>query len=129
MQEEKKIIAWMAFFIGNCVWYINEQPMPEEKYIPCSKLPFKDKEIRRIFYGDENNDKCFDTKFHYSIILTKTFLMILSMNDFKYLIISWNGFQQWKWKGHQFEIKFMILANINLFNALTWFIWHIFYDF
>ena len=57
MQEEKKIIAWMAFFIGNCVWYINEQPMPEEKYIPCSKLPFKDKEIRRIFYGDVNNNE------------------------------------------------------------------------
>ena len=31
--------------------------MPEEKYIPCSKLPFKDKEIRRIFYGDVNNNK------------------------------------------------------------------------
>ena len=54
--------------------------MPEEKYIPCSKLPFKDKEIRRIFYGDENNNKYFDTEFHYTIILTKIFIVIYRMN-------------------------------------------------
>ena len=46
-EEEKKIMAWMAFFIGNCIWYLNEQPKPGGYFITRGNLPFKNKEIRQ----------------------------------------------------------------------------------